>query len=131
MRERYVFQFLDSLTGALWHIGEAIEKGTKRMANNFEQLTAAVDRVSKQVELIGGDVRAVADAIANPAVDNNSQPVIDDLTGRLNAAGDALDSASTALASATEAENAEDAGPASPAPAEEPASTPAEEAPIV
>lgn len=64
------------------------------MANNFERLEAAVSRVADEVQ-------AVAEAIANPAVDNNDQEVIDDLSSRLEAAADSL-------RSATEAENAED-----------------------
>jgi hypothetical protein len=74
------------------------EEGVVIMANSFNEMTAAVDRVA-------ASVRSVADAIANPAVDNNDQAVIDDLTSRLNSAADALDAA-------TSAENAEDAGSA-------------------
>ena len=65
-----------------------------KMANSFEGLEAAASRIADEVA-------AVAEAIANPAVDNNDQEVIDDLTARLNSAADAL-------RSATEAENAED-----------------------
>lgn len=78
------------------------------MANSFNSLSAAVDRVSASVE-------AVAEAIRNPAVDNNDQAVIDDLAGRLEAAAAALDSA-------VDAEKAEDNKNA-PAPVEEPAPT--------
>lgn len=67
------------------------------MANNFSNMDAAINRVADEV-------RAVAEAIANPAVDNNDQEVIDGLTARLDAAADALEVA-------REAENAEDAGP--------------------
>jgi hypothetical protein len=74
------------------------------MANNFERLEGAVSRVADEVE-------AVAQAIANPSVDNNDQAVIDDLSSRLEAAADSL-------RSATEAENAEDSGPVSPTPVE-------------
>lgn len=75
------------------------------MANNFEALVAAVDGVE-------AGIRAVAEAIANPATDLNDQPTIDALTGRLVAAADAL-------AAAKAAEDAED-NPAPPAEPEPP-----------
>lgn len=64
------------------------------MANNFEGLKAAIAAVE-------AGIRQVAEAIANPAVDNNDQATIDGLTGQLTAAADAL-------AAATAAEVAED-----------------------
>jgi hypothetical protein len=89
----------DSLLWKVLRTGVRLfEEGVVIMANSFNEMTAAVDRVADSV-------RAVADAIANPAVDNNDQAVIDDLTSRLNSAADALDAA-------TSAENAEDAGSA-------------------
>lgn len=56
------------------------------MANNFERLSSAVQSVADRVE-------DVAEAIRNPAVDNNDQAVIDDLAGRLESAAAALDTA--------------------------------------
>jgi hypothetical protein len=80
----------------LLRIAEALEEGNYIMADNFDRMTKAVDRVANEVQ-------AVADAIRNPAVDNNNQAVIDELAGRLEGAADALESA-------TNEENAEDAG---------------------
>lgn len=82
-------------------------KGFKLMANNFEGLSAAIDAV-----VVG--IQEVAAAIANPAVDNNDQTVIDGLTAKLTAAA-------AALTDATAAENAEDAGTPAPAPVTDPA----------
>jgi hypothetical protein len=73
-------------------------KETKNMANNFDRLVAAIDAVS-------AGIAAVAEAIRNPAVDNNDQVVIDELAGRLEASAALL---SAALAD----EQAEDGGAA-------------------
>jgi hypothetical protein len=89
-------------------------KGIQSMSNNFEALSAALAGVED-------GIRSVAEAIANPAVDNNDQATIDGLTARLNAAADAL-------AAATAAEDAEDAGPVvEPAPEPQP---PVDEPPV-
>jgi len=77
-----------------------MEEGNEIMANNFDRLNAAVQSVAD-------NVLDVAEAIRNPAVDNNDQEVIDELAGRLEDAASALDAA-------TAEENAEDAGPAEP-----------------
>lgn len=89
-------------------------EGIKSMSNNFDALSAALAGVED-------GIRSVAEAIANPAVDNNDQATIDGLTARLTAAADAL-------AAATAAENAEDAGPV-PTPAPEP-QPPVDEPPV-
>lgn len=75
------------------------------MSNNFDALTAAVSAVED-------GIRAVAEAIANPATDLTDQPTIDALSARLVAAADAL-------AAAKAAEDSEDgAAPAPEGPAE-------------
>ena len=48
------------------------------MANDFSRLTTAV-------QVVADNVAAVAEAIRNPAVDNNDQAVIDNLAGKLEA----------------------------------------------
>jgi hypothetical protein len=83
-------------------------KGIKQMANDFTGLSAALDAV------VAG-IQEVAAAIANPAVDNNDQAVIDGFTAKLTAAADALKAA-------TAAENAED-GTTTTAPADGSGST--------
>lgn len=94
-------------TPALLLIAEAIlfntfvlKKGFENMANDFSGLSSALDAV------VAG-IQEVAAAIANPAVDNNDQTVIDGLTAKLTAAADALKAA-------TAAEVAEDGTPATP-----------------
>lgn len=94
---------------ALHMIAEAIvlnalimKKGFQDMANDFSGLNSALDAV------VAG-IQEVAAAIANPAVDNNDQTVIDGLTAKLTAAADALKAA-------TAAEVAEDGTVATPAP---------------
>lgn len=72
------------------------------MANDFTGLKTALD------EVVAG-INSVAAAIANPAVDNNDQAVIDGLTTQLQAAA-------AALSAATAAEVAEDGTASTPAP---------------
>jgi hypothetical protein len=80
----------------LGRIADALElnnviqlEGLLIMANNFSGLSAALDAV------VAG-IQEVAAAIANPAVDNNDQAVIDGFTAKLTAAADALKSATAA-----------------------------------
>jgi cell division GTPase FtsZ len=81
-------------------LNKVLSKGFNDMANNFAALSAAIDAV------VAG-IQEVAAAIANPAVDNNDQTVIDGFTAKLTAAADALKAA-------TAAENAEDTGTTAP-----------------
>lgn len=108
---------------ALYAIRNAIDslsiiqlEGMILMSNNFERLNAAVT-------LVGLNVAAVAEAIRNPAIDNNDQAVIDALAGQLEAAA-------SILAAAKVEEDAED-GTAAPAPepTPEPEAEPTEETP--
>lgn len=78
------------------------------MSLDLSALKAAVDTVAT-------NILAVSSAIANPAVDNNDQQIIDELTTRLN-------NSAAALQAAVDEENAEKgvvpaAAPADPAPA--------------
>jgi len=99
---------LHYIAAAILYHANTMKEGFRSMANNFDELKAAVAAVE-------AGIRSVADAIANPAVDNNDQAVIDQLSGQLKIAADAL-------AAATAAENAEDGVVA-------PVETPADPAP--
>lgn len=95
---------LHLIAAAILFHANVMKEGFKRMANDFTGLKAALASVED-------GIRSVAAAIANPAVDNNDQAVIDGLTAQLSAAADAL-------AAATAAEVAEDGTAAAPAPAD-------------
>lgn len=97
---------LHLITAALLLLNNTLSKGFKLMANDFTGLKAALEAVQ-------AGILSVAAAIANPAVDNNDQAVIDGFTAQLKAAADAL-------AAATAAEVAED-GTTAPAPVTAPA----------
>jgi hypothetical protein len=99
---------LHLITAALLLLNNTLSKGFELMANDFSGLKAALDAV------VAG-INSVAAAIANPAVDNNDQAVIDSLTSQLQAAA-------AALSAATAAEVAEDGTPA-PAPTDGSGST--------
>jgi hypothetical protein len=81
----FVFKCLKEL----YHRVLILEKGFIVMANDFSGLDAALAGVEEAI-------REVAAAIANPAVDNNDQAVIDAITARLGAAADALGAAKAA-----------------------------------
>jgi hypothetical protein len=93
---------LHLITAALLLLNNTLSKGFELMANDFTGLKAALD------EVVAG-INSVAAAIANPAVDNNDQAVIDGLTTQLQAAA-------AALSAATAAEVAEDGTAPTPAP---------------
>lgn len=97
------------ITAALLLLNDTLSKGLNNMANDFSGLKAALEAVE-------AGIRGVAAAIANPAIDNNDQLVIDGFTAQLKTAADAL-------ASATAAEQAEDGTPA-------PVETPVDPAPV-
>lgn len=100
---------LHLITAALLVLNDTLSKGFKRMANDFSGLKTALEAVQ-------AGILSVAAAIANPAVDNNDQTVIDGFTAQLKAAADAL-------AAATAAEVAEDGTAAAPATDPAPAPT--------
>lgn len=100
---------LHLIAAALLLLNDTLSKGFKLMANDFSGLKAALDAVVE-------GINAVAAAIANPAVDNNDQAVIDSLTTQLQAAA-------SALSAATAAEVAEDGTTVTPTPADGSGST--------
>jgi hypothetical protein len=89
---------LQSIVEAIVFNALVTKEGFKHMSNDFSAMDAALGGVEQAI-------RDVAEAIANPAVDNNDQATIDGFTARLVGAADAL-------AAAKAAEDAEDAGPA-------------------
>jgi hypothetical protein len=101
-KKSLLWAFVDAY---LYHT-DTLRKGIDIMANSFERLSAAADRIADEIQ-------SVADAIRNPAVDNNDQAQIDELAGRLEGAADSL-------AGLAEEERAEDAGGSSGSPTEEP-----------
>lgn len=67
-------------------------------------IVALLGRIETSIDGVSTEVRSVAEAIANPAVEN------DELVARLTAVADRMDGLKTDLQAATAAEQAEDAG---------------------
>jgi gamma-glutamylcysteine synthetase len=83
LKPSYTALAIGRLADAIFYHCYTLQEIYKNMANDFSRLTTAV-------QVVADNVAAVAEAIRNPAVDNNDQAVIDDLAGKLEAAANAL-----------------------------------------
>lgn len=93
MDNKELIRFVEHQFGKIFKRIRDLEEGFVVMAEDFSNLSAAVERA---VSLINEAVTI----LKNPATDNNNQSVIDALTLRLTGAADALAGAEPAAAPA-------------------------------